>query len=452
MRPMQEIELKFQIPADALATVQDELACLNQGSRKPIEAIALRAAYFDTPKRQLAQARMALRVRQEGDEWVQTLKSGGSNTMVRLEDNRPARPAPPGEPLTADLSRHSEAAQKALSQALAWQPAQDPNGERVGLVELYRTDITRHRAHLSVGEGTPFEGKVELALDLGHIMAGNLSVPVRELEIELLAGHPMAVVLAGHDWVKRRGLWLDTQTKAHRGDALARQATAQANPNPPEAADQAITQLRTLNEGKLPRAAANKSRRSPDAVMEAEVSQALEHFTTAMSALGAAAQASENTFAPALAQAQRAVRALRRLRALARLIESRTFKRVASASLKQAQKVSQQLSARIAAARPLQEASALRAIARSPEVSALCLEVLGGLLPAPQAVVAPTVDRAKAWEHKPITHKNKTEGRGRAEAKVTGSGAKQRSGKGFANASGKSAFKPARKATVGPKR
>lgn len=438
---MQEIELKFQIPADALETVQTELACLNQGSRKPIGAIALRAAYFDTPQRHLAQSRMALRVRQEGDEWVQTLKSGGTNTMIRLEDNRPARPSAAGEPLMADLSRHSEAAQKALSQALGWQPETDPSGAKVGLVELYRTDITRHRAHLSVGEGTPYEGKVELALDLGHIFAGDLSVPVNELEIELLSGHPMAVVLAGHDWVKRRGLWLDTQTKAHRGDALARQAAAQQGSDPAQAQQQAAQKLKALNDGKLPRAAASKSRRSPDAVMAAEMEQALEHFTTAMSALGAAAiEGTEDTLSPALAQAQRAVRALRRLRALSQRVDARTVKRVPYGSLAQARKLSQQLRARIAAARPAQEAAALRAMARTPEVSALCLDVLGGLMPAPTPMAAPVVDKAKAWEHKP------------PQSGKPGKGGQQRSGKGFASASGKSAFNPARKTTSGPKR
>ena len=65
---------------------------------------------------------------------------------------------------------------------LAWDPAHDPSGAATDLIELYRTDITRHRARVTVGVGTPHEGVVELALDLGHIHAGDLDVPVRELE------------------------------------------------------------------------------------------------------------------------------------------------------------------------------------------------------------------------------------------------------------------------------
>ena len=100
MPAMQEIELKFQIPSQALGAVQAELAALDGGQHAPLR---LRAAYFDTPERTLANARMALRVRQEGRHWVQTLKAGGSNTMMRLEDNRPAQAPKPRQPVVVDL-------------------------------------------------------------------------------------------------------------------------------------------------------------------------------------------------------------------------------------------------------------------------------------------------------------------------------------------------------------
>ena len=69
-------------------------------------------------------------------------------------------------------------------------------------------------------------GWVELAVDLGSIHAGQQSVRVQELEIELVSGSPEAVLACGRDWVERFGLWLDVQTKAHRGDQLARQAAS----------------------------------------------------------------------------------------------------------------------------------------------------------------------------------------------------------------------------------
>lgn len=218
---MQEIELKFQIPEGALQAVQDHLAACPGGKRQHLQA-----HYFDTPDRRLGQARSALRLRKEGEHWVQTLKAASANTMVRLEDNQDAPAPEAGRAARPDLSRHlGSPAQSGLVQALGWDPALDATGERTGLVELYRTDIWRQTARVSLAQGS-----VELALDLGHIHAGSLSLPVCELEIELVDGHATAVIDAARDWVMRHGLWLDTRTKAHRGDRLARQAAGEAPP------------------------------------------------------------------------------------------------------------------------------------------------------------------------------------------------------------------------------
>ncbi|MFT3856406.1 MAG: hypothetical protein QM742_02450 [Aquabacterium sp.] len=81
---------------------------------------------------------------------------------------------------------------------------------------------------------SPHPGQVEMALDLGEIAAGTLTRPVCELEIELVDGDPRAVLDVARDFVRRHGLWLDTQTKAHRGDQLAREAEShQPSPLPP---------------------------------------------------------------------------------------------------------------------------------------------------------------------------------------------------------------------------
>ena len=230
---MQEIELKFQIPAagsgapDALEALQTRLAALPGGQRPPQR---LQAAYFDTADRRLARARAALRVRQEDDDWVQTLKAAGANAMTRLEDNQVLPGFAPGEAIRPDLSRHADAAvREALVRDLGWRPDNDPRGEQTGLMLLYRTDMRRRRA----AQAAP-AGQVEIALDLGGIAAGTLRRPVRELEIELTGGDARAVLDVARGLVARHGLWLDTQTKAHRGDQLAREAeTGRPSPMPP---------------------------------------------------------------------------------------------------------------------------------------------------------------------------------------------------------------------------
>lgn len=300
---MHEIELKFQIPAERLASVRAELGRLGADLATPL---ILQAAYFDTPDRKLAQARSALRVRREGDEWVQTLKAAGSHTMIRVEDNQAALPPAEGQAPRPDLGRHVEAARQALIHSLGWQPDADPAGERCGLIELYRTDMRRTRARLKVAQGTPHAGVVELALDEGAILAGALREPVRELEIELLSGHPQAVILAGLDWVHRFGLWLDTQTKAHRGDRLARLA-ATVPPGERESAH-ANPQVTPAHPAKVP-AGANL-----DQAWRAGLEACLAHLSANMSEL-ATLPSGEGTDV-----AYEWRRGLRRLKAFARLM------------------------------------------------------------------------------------------------------------------------------------
>lgn len=326
---MQEIELKFQIPEDALAAVRAELARINQGQNTDLR---LRASYFDTPDRHLASARMALRVRQEGDEWVQTLKAGGSNTMMRLEDNQPAKAVAKGHAIRADLGLHlGGKAQEALARVLRWSPEQDPTGQHTGLVELYGTDMVRTRAQITVAPGTPDEGVVELALDIGHIHAGPLQVPVRELEIESISGSPMAVILAGRDWVQRHGLWLDTQTKAHRGDRLARQAAS---------LQQAIKgQLQPYSAPAIHVTLAHPARVTPDASLEqawrAGLESCLEHITGNLSELATAPVEVQEV-------AYELRCGLRRLRALGKLW-SGTHWALPTATLDKAARLGQQL-------------------------------------------------------------------------------------------------------------
>lgn len=216
---MNEIELKFQVPAGRREAVRRWVAgvAATQARRQ-----RLQAAYFDTPARDLARAGLALRLRREGPRWVQTLKGAGADGMTRLEHN-------------VDLSDRS-AALPALDAA---RHAGHPAGERLlallatlppdALACLFRTDIWRLKRPLRTRRGV-----VELAFDEGFLIADDASggpqrLPVCELEIELLSGAPQAVLDVAQRHALRLGLWLDQRTKAQRGDMLAR-AEAMAPP------------------------------------------------------------------------------------------------------------------------------------------------------------------------------------------------------------------------------
>lgn len=225
---MQEIELKFQIPAAQVIGVRQAIeAAAHQATGAPQAPLPLHAAYFDTPTNTLARHKMALRVRREGDDWVQTFKAAGADAMTRVEDNQP-RHVPDHCMPAPDLSLHTPSAQSALQAALPWQPAQDPHGQSLGLIALYETRFERKHALL-----TEPQGQVIVCIDEGAITAGALHAPLAELELELTQGHPLAVIAVARRWVAEHGIWLDVHSKAYRGTRLA-QAAASAQPLQPQ--------------------------------------------------------------------------------------------------------------------------------------------------------------------------------------------------------------------------
>jgi inorganic triphosphatase YgiF len=206
---MNEIELRFQIPESQWPAVHRWMA----GSGKSTAAQErLQAAYFDTAERDLARAGFALRLRREGEVWVQTLKGAAPDGMTRLEHNVPLGADTPA----LDVARHADhPAGQALQELLATLP-------EGALQALFRTDITRLTRPLRTRYGL-----VELALDHGALLAGEgdtlRSAAVAELEIELKSGQARAVLEVARQWaVERFGLSLELRTKALRGDLLAR--------------------------------------------------------------------------------------------------------------------------------------------------------------------------------------------------------------------------------------
>lgn len=190
---MSEQEVKLNVPRAARPGVAREMA------RGDSRSIHLHAMYFDTPSRELARAKIALRLRLEGDTWIQTLKTPGADAITRVEMNHP-RPGP-----ILDLSVYAgtevEAALTSVQGDLALR---------------YETDVLRvvrkHRSRL---------GTVELAFDTGEVRAGAFSLPICELEFELLSGRVAAIFETARGWHQRHGLVMDPRSKSERGDALA---------------------------------------------------------------------------------------------------------------------------------------------------------------------------------------------------------------------------------------
>lgn len=191
---MLEQEIKLHIPGASRAGVLKQLSAL-PGPRR----VRLRAMYFDTPDRQLGRQQAALRLRLEGRRWVQTFKMAGADTMSRLELNH-LRSGP-----ELDLSVYAGTPAEKVLQAVG-----------KDLQVRYETDVMRLGREVRTRTGT-----VELACDVGVFRAGDIELPISELEFELKKGKPAALFTLAQRWRMTHGLKLDLRSKAERGDTLA---------------------------------------------------------------------------------------------------------------------------------------------------------------------------------------------------------------------------------------
>ncbi len=219
---MHEIELKLSVPPPSVGPI-------NKALRKGrVQNERLQALYFDTVDERLGKHKASLRLRKEGESWVQTAKASTGLTARRLEHNVPIVTPPDGELPQPNLLRHDGSpVGKALRKALGKKFSGD-----AGLLMRYRTDVLRTKRVVRAGDA-----KVEVALDVGTIVAGERSLPVCELEFELKAGEVSELVALAARWAEQHGLWISTPSKAERGWQLTHGHTG---PQPVKATSPAI--------------------------------------------------------------------------------------------------------------------------------------------------------------------------------------------------------------------
>lgn len=207
-----EIELKLAVPTADPSQLVQRLAKTALLSRRKAIVRHLHNVYFDTPDQRLHQARIALRIRRVGNEahpqWLQTLKMGGANDSA----------------LSQRGEWETEVAHGALDlQALKATPwAQlDPDGkifQALAPCFITRFDRTSWLVHKRDGSA------VEVALDVGQVVAGAYSAPICELELELLSGQPAALFDIARTLARTLAVLPANISKAERGYALAQNA------------------------------------------------------------------------------------------------------------------------------------------------------------------------------------------------------------------------------------
>lgn len=220
-----ETELKLLLPGAEPQRIAEQLARHPLLRRRPSEVQALHNVYYDTPAQDLRRQKVALRVRRlrsgspPRDVWVQTLKTAGSSVGGLSQRGEWEAVLRNGQPRLTAL-RHS-----------AW-PALDPDGtlwpqlQPCFITTCTRTLWTVRQRDRSV---------IEVALDVGEILAGGRSLPICELELELKAGSPEALHALARALAADLALLPGQASKAERGYALARDEAELPRPGRPVA-------------------------------------------------------------------------------------------------------------------------------------------------------------------------------------------------------------------------
>lgn len=213
---MQEIELKFLVPESRLKGL------MRQAQIKSSQVTQLSAHYYDTSDQQLAQAGIGLRIRQEGDTWVQTIKAGGDGIAARLEhnatlDNEQVQAMLDNNELMPDLTIYKDTS---IAPALA-----DFKLKKLAkkLTPLYVTDVERTTRLLIEDNSDEVVNSVEMAYDYGKIIHGTDDTQrdaIQEIEFELISGDIDFLFATAKSWCQRHKLCLSTVTKAERGGLL----------------------------------------------------------------------------------------------------------------------------------------------------------------------------------------------------------------------------------------
>ncbi len=199
-----EVELKLAADRKALAALATSEPLLSRAVGHGVEQ-RLRYAYFDTANFDLRARGLALRVRQEGPRYVQTLKSGdGPAGGLQRRGEWQVEVPKFALDLTAFVDPH----------ARAWLDGIDADS----LKRVFTGTVRRKKQVLNSQDP---DGVVEICFDEGEIRTTRGKSPICEVELELLRGGPGALFDLALDLHAVSPLRVETLSKSARGYLLA---------------------------------------------------------------------------------------------------------------------------------------------------------------------------------------------------------------------------------------
>lgn len=209
-----ETELKLKIAAADLARMREHPLLAELATAAPREH-DLTDTYYDTPALDLWRAGLSLRVRRDGEDLVQTVKTAaGASPILHQRGEWEARLDAP----QPDATTLADIARQVKPQRLRAILASPAIGGQLQPVFTNTTRRTTWDIALPGGQ------LVECALDSGSIDANGRSVDIGELELELKRGNPtrlFELALSLHEDIP---LEVSNTSKAARGYALLQDA------------------------------------------------------------------------------------------------------------------------------------------------------------------------------------------------------------------------------------
>ncbi len=201
-----ELELKLTADPERLEAAWKSRALSNGRGREEVRR--LETTYYDTSDQRLRRRGLALRVRCEGERYTQTVKTEG-DSLSGLQ--RRGEFSSPIASKTPDLRQITDGQLKS----------------RIGLIlpgelePVFTTRIERRVRKLR-SRGARRDGAlIEVALDRGEVTSARGTLPIAELELELLEGPAVSIYELAARVNSETPLALETVTKSERGYALA---------------------------------------------------------------------------------------------------------------------------------------------------------------------------------------------------------------------------------------
>ena len=200
-----ETEIKLRVSPESLATLREHRA-LAERSAGSWQTRELLNRYYDTTDFALANSQVALRIRRDGEQLIQTLKSKGSSVAGLSERN--------------EWDWYLKSNRLVLSHLddSCW-PESLRKLDKKQLKAVFSTDFKRQFAELR-WQRDGVATVVEVALDQGVVIADQQQEEICEVELELRAGDPVALFELALELAADTALMPCDISKAERGYRL----------------------------------------------------------------------------------------------------------------------------------------------------------------------------------------------------------------------------------------